>query len=155
PDEIDSRPACPSPAMPLRSRRFFEGLRARPMKMKKLGRTDVLVSEICLGTMTWGLQNTEAEAHAQMDYALARGINFFDTAGRYAVPPSAETDGKTEEIIGAWFKKTGNRDKVMLGSKVAGGGRPWVRGVRGIGGTSVREAIEGSLRRLQTDHIDL
>ena len=94
------------------------------MKMKKLGRTDVMVSEICLGTMTWGLQNTEAEGHAQMDYALEHGVNFFDTAEMYAVPPSAETYGKTEEIIGSWFKKTGNRDKVILASKVAGGGRP-------------------------------
>lgn len=125
------------------------------MKMKTLGRTDVMVSEICLGTMTWGLQNTEAEAHEQMDYALAHGINFFDTAEMYAVPPSAETYGKTEEIIGTWFKKTGNRDKVILASKVAGGGRPWVRGGKGIDGPSVREAVEGSLRRLQTDHIDL
>ena len=125
------------------------------MKTKKLGRTDVEVSEICLGTMTWGLQNTEAEAHAQMDYALTRGINFFDTAEMYAVPPSAETYGKTEEIIGTWFKKTGKRDQVVLASKVAGGGRPWVRGGRGIDGPSVREAVEGSLRRLQTDYIDL
>lgn len=125
------------------------------MRMKKLGRTDVLVSEICLGTMTWGLQNTEADGHAQMDYALDHGINFFDTAEMYAVPPSAETFGKTEEIIGTWFKKTGKRDKVILASKVAGGGRPWVRGGRGIDAPSVREAIEGSLRRLQTDYIDL
>lgn len=125
------------------------------MKKKKLGRTDVEVSEICLGTMTWGLQNTEAEGHAQMDYALARGVNFFDTAEMYAVPPSAETYGKTEEIIGTWFKKSGKRDQVVLASKVAGGGRPWVRGGRGIDGPSVREAVEGSLRRLQTDRIDL
>ncbi len=125
------------------------------MKMKKLGRTDVMVSEICLGTMTWGLQNTEAEGHAQMDYALEHGVNFFDTAEMYAVPPSAETYGKTEEIIGSWFKKTGNRDKVILASKVAGGGRPWVRGGRGVDGPGVREAVEGSLRRLQTDVIDL
>jgi aryl-alcohol dehydrogenase-like predicted oxidoreductase len=125
------------------------------MKMKKLGRTEVEVSEICLGTMTWGLQNTEADGHRQMDYALGAGINFFDTAEMYAVPPSAETYGKTEEIIGTWFKKTGNRDKVVLASKVAGGGRPWVRGGRGIDGPSVREAVEGSLKRLQTDVIDL
>jgi aryl-alcohol dehydrogenase-like predicted oxidoreductase len=125
------------------------------MKMNRLGRTDVTVSEICLGTMTWGLQNTEADGHAQMDYALAHGINFFDTAEMYAVPPTAQTYGKTEEIIGTWFKKTGNRDKVVLASKVAGGGRPWVRGGRGIDGPSVREAVEGSLRRLQTDVIDL
>jgi aryl-alcohol dehydrogenase-like predicted oxidoreductase len=125
------------------------------MRMKKLGRTDVSVSEICLGTMTWGLQNAEADGHAQMDYAVERGINFFDTAEMYAVPPSAETYGKTEEIIGTWFKKTGKRKDIVLASKVAGGGRPWVRGGRGIDGPSVREAVEGSLRRLQTDVIDL
>src|SRR5688572_7485593 len=125
------------------------------MKTRKLGRTEVEVSEICLGTMTWGLQNTEADGHAQMDYALERGINFFDTAEMYAVPPSAATYGKTEEIIGTWFKKTGKRNDVVLASKVAGGGRPWVRGGRGIDGPSVREAVENSLRRLQTDRIDL
>ncbi len=125
------------------------------MRMNKLGRTDIAVSEICLGTMTWGRQNTEAEGHAQMDYALERGINFFDTAEMYAVPPDASTYGKTEEIIGNWFARTGNRDKVVLASKVAGGGRPWVRGGRGIDGPSVREAVEGSLRRLRTDRIDL
>ncbi len=125
------------------------------MKMRKLGRTDAQVSEICLGTMTWGLQNSEAEGHEQMDYALAAGINFFDTAEMYAVPPSAETYGKTEEIIGNWFAARNNRDKVILASKVAGGGRPWVRGGKGIDGPSVREAIEGSLRRLKTDYIDL
>lgn len=125
------------------------------MKMNRLGRTDIEVSEICLGTMTWGLQNSEAEGHAQMDYALEQGVNFFDTAEMYAVPPSAETFGKTEEIIGTWFKATGKRDQVVLASKVAGGGRPWVRGGRGIDAAGVREAVEGSLKRLQTDHIDL
>jgi aryl-alcohol dehydrogenase-like predicted oxidoreductase len=125
------------------------------MKLKRLGRTDIMVPEICLGTMTWGLQNTEADGHAQMDYALERGINFFDTAEMYAVPPSPETFGKTETIIGTWFNARSNRDKVFLASKIAGGGRPWVRGGRGIDGPSVREAIEGSLRRLQTDYIDL
>lgn len=125
------------------------------MKMKTLGRTDISVSEICLGTMTWGKQNTEAEGHQQMDYAVEQGINFFDTAEMYAVPPDASTYGKTEEIIGSWFKKTGKRNDIVLASKVAGGGRPWVRGGRGIDGPSVREAVEGSLRRLQTDRIDL
>ena len=125
------------------------------MKMKKLGRTDVAVSEICLGTMTWGKQNTEAEGHAQMAYAVERGINFFDTAEMYAVPPDASTYGKTEEIIGNWFERTGKRDQIVLASKVAGGGRPWVRNGRGIDGPSVREAVEGSLRRLKTDRIDL
>lgn len=125
------------------------------MRMKKLGRTEVEVSEICLGTMTWGLQNSEAEAHAQMDYALGRGINFFDTAELYAVPPSAATYGRTEELIGTWFRKTGKRDHVVLASKVAGGGRPWIRGGRGVDAAGVREAVEGSLRRLATDYIDL
>lgn len=125
------------------------------MKMKKLGRSEISVSEICLGTMTWGLQNSEADGHAQMDYALDHGINFFDTAEMYAVPPSADTYGRTEEIIGTWFRKTGNRDRVVLASKVAGGGRPWVRNGRGVDGPSVREAVDGSLRRLQTDRIDL
>jgi aryl-alcohol dehydrogenase-like predicted oxidoreductase len=125
------------------------------MKMKTLGRTDISVSEICLGTMTWGKQNSEAEGHQQMDYAVEHGINFFDTAEMYAVPPDASTYGKTEEIIGTWFKKTGKRNDIVLASKVAGGGRPWVRGGRGIDGPSVREAVEGSLRRLQTDRIDL
>jgi len=125
------------------------------MKMKTLGRTAISVSEICLGTMTWGKQNTEAEGHQQMDYAVAQGINFFDTAEMYAVPPDASTYGKTEEIIGTWFKRSGRRNDIVLASKVAGGGRPWVRGGRGIDGPSVREAVEGSLRRLQTDRIDL
>ncbi|MGV3492021.1 MAG: aldo/keto reductase [Devosia sp.] len=125
------------------------------MKMNTLGRTTVQVSEICLGTMTWGKQNTEAEGHAQMDYAIEHGINFFDTAEMYAVPPDASTYGKTEEIIGTWFEKTGKRDQIVLASKVAGGGRPWVRGGKGIDGPSVREAVEGSLRRLKTDRIDL
>jgi aryl-alcohol dehydrogenase-like predicted oxidoreductase len=125
------------------------------MKMKKLGRTDLMVSEICLGTMTWGKQNTEAEGHAQMDYAITQGINFFDTAEMYAVPPDASTYGKTEEIIGNWFQKTGKRNDIVLASKVAGGGRPWVRGGRPLDAAGVREAIEGSLRRLKTDRIDL
>ena len=109
------------------------------MKMKTLGRTNVQVSEICLGTMTWGKQNTEADGHAQMDYAIEHGINFFDTAEMYAVPPDASTYGKTEEIIGTWFEKTGKRDQVVLASKVAGGGRPWVREGRGIDAAGVRE----------------
>ncbi|MBK8083922.1 MAG: aldo/keto reductase [Devosia sp.] len=125
------------------------------MKKNRLGRTDVMVTEICLGTMTWGKQNTEAEGHAQMDFAVDHGINFFDTAEMYAVPPDASTYGKTEEIIGNWFSRTGKRDSIVLASKVAGGGRPWVRGGRGIDAPSVREAVEGSLRRLRTDYIDL
>jgi len=129
------------------------------MLYRKLGRTGLDVSTICLGTMTWGEQNTEAEAHEQMDYALTQGVNFFDTAEMYAIPPKAETQGLTETYIGNWFKARGNRDKVILASKVAGrGAMNWLR----KDGSTVeqtpqqmREAIEGSLRRLQTDYIDL
>ena len=126
------------------------------MKYKKLGRTNIDVSLICLGTMTWGRQNSEAEGHEQMDYALDRGVNFFDTAEMYAVPPTAETYGKTEEIIGTWFAKTGNRDKVVLASKIAGPSLPWIRGGKYIiDRKNIMEAVEASLKRLQTDYIDL
>ena len=90
------------------------------MQYRRLGRTDLDVSLICLGTMTWGQQNTEAEGHEQMDYALDQGINFFDTAELYSIPPRAETQGSTERIIGSWFKSRGTRDKVILASKVVG-----------------------------------
>lgn len=126
------------------------------MEYRKLGRTDIDVSLICLGTMTWGNQNTEADGHEQMDYALERGINFFDTAEMYAVPPSAETYGKTETIIGTWFADRKNRDKVILASKIAGPGMPWVReGKSFINRANILDAVEGSLKRLQTDYIDL
>jgi len=125
------------------------------MKFNKLGRTDLQVSEICLGTMTWGRQNTEQDAHQQMDYALDQDINFFDTAELYAVPTIPESYGLTEQYIGTWFKKTGNRDKVILASKVAGAGVPWIRDGSPINATSIRKAVEGSLSRLQTDYIDL
>lgn len=126
------------------------------MLYRPLGRTGLKVSLICLGTMTWGRQNTEAEGHAQMDYALGRGVNFFDTAEMYAVPPNAETYGKTETIIGTWFKKTGNRSQVILATKVAGPGLPWVRGGKAvIDRKNIKEAVESSLKRLQTDYIDL
>ncbi|MEM7381926.1 MAG: aldo/keto reductase, partial [Bacteroidota bacterium] len=85
-----------------------------------LPQTDIKVSKICLGTMTWGRQNTEAEGHEQMDYALDQGINFFDTAELYPVPAKKELYAVTEEFIGSWFKKTGNRDRVVLASKIAG-----------------------------------
>ena len=129
------------------------------MHYRRLGRTDLKVSLICLGTMTWGQQNTEAEGHAQMDYALDRGVNFFDTAEMYSIPPKAETQGSTERIIGTWFKSRGTRDKVILASKVAGRSEnTWLR--EGEKPTEVSrdqivEAVEGSLRRLQTDWIDL
>ena len=93
------------------------------MKYRKLGLTDLEVSVICLGTMTWGRQNTENEGHEQMDYALEHGVNFWDTAEMYAVPPTPDTYGKTEEIIGSWFAKSGKREDVVLASKVAGQAR--------------------------------
>ena len=90
------------------------------MEYRKLADTDIELSLICLGTMTWGQQNSEKEAHEQMDYAFENGINFFDTAELYPIPPMAETQGKTEEYIGSWFKKNSNREKIFLASKVAG-----------------------------------
>ena len=93
------------------------------MKYHKLGDTDIDVSVICLGTMTWGEQNTPAQAFEQMDYAFSRGINFFDTAELYAIPPRAETYGRTEEIIGDWLRARGIRDRIILASKIAGPGR--------------------------------
>lgn len=126
------------------------------MEYRKLSRTNIDVSLICLGTMTWGMQNTEAEGHEQMDYALTQGINFFDTAEMYAVPPSPETYGKTEEIIGTWFAARKNRDNVILASKIAGPGLGWVRnGDYKIDRKNILDALEGSLKRLQTDYIDL
>lgn len=125
------------------------------MKYSKLGKTGLEVSRVCLGTMTWGQQNTEAEGHEQMDYALERGVNFFDTAELYAVPTSQKTQGRTEEIIGTWFQKSGKRHDVILATKVAGAGIPWIRDGEFLTGDSVRTAVEGSLKRLQTDYIDL
>lgn len=126
------------------------------MKYRKLGRTDLDVSAICLGTMTWGLQNTEAQGHEQMDYALEQGINFFDTAEMYAIPPSADTYGTTETIIGTWFADRGNREEVILASKIAGPSLSWVRnGQNYIDRKNILEAVESSLKRLQTDYIDL
>ena len=129
------------------------------MEYRVLGTSDLKVSNVCLGTMTFGEQNTEADGHEQMDYALDRGINFFDTAEMYAVPPRAETQGATERIIGTWFKKTGNRDKVILATKVAG--RSPMRWMRdgGIDTEQTRDqiefAIDRSLKNLQTDYVDL
>ncbi|TWB75403.1 aryl-alcohol dehydrogenase-like predicted oxidoreductase [Nitrospirillum amazonense] len=127
------------------------------MEYRRLGRTDVTVSAICLGTMTWGRQNTEAEGHAQMDYAFDRGVTFFDTAEMYAVPPTADTYGKTEEIIGTWFQATGRRTQVFLASKVSGPGpMPWVRGGQHrLDRTNIHADVDASLRRLRTDYIDL
>ena len=99
------------------------------MRYKTLGRTGITVSEICLGTMTWGSQNPESEAHEQLDYAVGQGINFIDTAELYPVTPlSAETQGLTEAYIGTWLKQRGKRDDVVIATKVAGPGRPYIRG---------------------------
>ena len=126
------------------------------MKYTTLPNTDTKVSKICLGTMTWGNQNTEAEGHNQMDYALENGVNFFDVAELYPVPANAETYGATEKIIGTWFKKTGNRDKIVLASKIAGGG-DYTAHIRkgGLNKENIIDAIHKSLKRLQTDYIDL
>ena len=115
------------------------------------------VSKICLGTMTWGQQNTEAEAHRQISYALDRGINMLDAAEMYPVPPRAETQGRTEEYIGTWFKKTGLRDKYILATKAAGPNPEfhYLRGGPRFTREQLMEAVDGSLRRLQTDCIDL
>ena len=126
------------------------------MKFKKLGTTDLDVSLICLGTMTWGTQNTEKDAFEQMDYSIGSGVNFFDTAELYSVPPNSESYGKTEVMIGNWFEKRKNREKIVLATKVAGPGCNWIRG----GGNNfdektIGEAIDGSLKRLKTDYIDL
>jgi len=131
------------------------------IEMRELGRTGVKVTSCCLGTMTWGTQNTEAEGHAQMDYALERGVTFWDTAEMYSVPPEAETQGNTERIIGSWFAaQPSRRDEVFLATKIAGRSKmvwtrdadvTWTRHTR----DQIDEAVEKSLRRLQTDHIDL
>ncbi len=126
------------------------------MEYRKLGRTDLDISLIGLGTMTWGMQNTQDQGFEQMDYALERGINFFDTAEMYAIPPSPNTYGATESIIGNWFKERGNRDRVILASKIAGPGLAWIReGANYIDKANILAAVESSLSRLKTDYIDL
>ncbi len=129
------------------------------MDYSELGRTGLQVSRVCLGTMTWGDQNTEAEGHEQMDYALDAGINFWDTAEMYSVPPKPETQGSTERIIGSWFKASGKRDKVILASKIAGRSpMSWTRENESMTRhtkSQIDEAVEKSLKRLQTDYIDL
>ena len=126
------------------------------MKYTTLPNTTLKVSKICLGTMTWGNQNTAAEAFEQMDYALSQGVNFFDTAELYPVPATPQTYADTERIIGNWFQKTGNREKVVLASKIAGAG-DYTKHIRTGGYTkqNIIEAVEGSLKRLQTDYLDL
>jgi len=126
------------------------------MEYRKLGRTGLDISLIGLGTMTWGWQNSQAEGFEQMDYALEQGVNFFDTAEMYAIPPSEAHFGTTETIIGHWFASRKNRDKVILASKITGPGLPWLRnGDNRINKKNILDAVEGSLNRLQTDYIDL
>ncbi len=126
------------------------------MKMNPLGRTGLMVSELCLGSMTWGTQNTEAEGHAQIDRSLDAGINFIDTAEMYPVNPIAkETIGRTEEIIGTWHAKTGRRGDYILATKHSGEGLGYVRDGAPISSKTIATTIEGSLKRLQTDYIDL
>ncbi|WP_099866240.1 aldo/keto reductase [Pararhizobium haloflavum] len=126
------------------------------MKYRKLGRTGLEVSALCLGTMTWGTQNTQAEAHEQMDYAVGKGINFFDTAEMYPTnPTSAETQGATEEIVGNWFRETGKRSDIVLATKATGPGPKWIRDGAKLGREDIVAAVDGSLKRLGTDHIDL
>jgi aryl-alcohol dehydrogenase-like predicted oxidoreductase len=127
------------------------------MRYNRLGSSDLRVSEICLGTMTWGEQNTEAEAHQQLDYAMSRGINFIDAAEMYPVPPRAETQGRTEAILGSWLKQQ-QRDKLIVATKIAAPrpGLTWVRdGALAVDRKNIEAAIDGSLKRLQTDYIDL
>jgi aryl-alcohol dehydrogenase-like predicted oxidoreductase len=128
------------------------------MHHRPLGRTGLQVSAVCLGTMTWGNQNTEAEAHAQLDLALDHGIDFIDTAEMYAVPPTAETYGKTETYIGTWLAARGRRDRIVLATKVVGPGSrfPYVRdGNPRLDARNINAAVDASLKRLQTDYIDL
>jgi aryl-alcohol dehydrogenase-like predicted oxidoreductase len=126
------------------------------MKYTKLPNTDIKVSKICLGSMTWGNQNTETEGHLQLDYAIDQGVNFIDTAEMYPVPATKETQGATSKVIGTWLKKTGNRDKVILASKIAGNG-DYTAHIRttGFSKQSIIDAVDNELKRLQTDYIDL
>jgi aryl-alcohol dehydrogenase-like predicted oxidoreductase len=128
------------------------------MKHNLLGSSGLRVSHVCLGTMTFGEQNTEADAHRQLDYALERGINFIDTAEMYPVPGRAETQGATERFVGSWIRKSGKRTDIILASKIAGPnpGMPWIRGAdHNLDATNIRAAVDASLQRLQTDYIDL
>jgi aryl-alcohol dehydrogenase-like predicted oxidoreductase len=128
------------------------------MQKNRLGETDLHVTRVCLGTMTFGEQNTEADAHSQLDYALERGINFVDTAEMYPVPGRAETQGATERFIGSWLKKSGKRGDIILASKIAGpnSSMGWIRGAKhNLDAANIRQAVEDSLRRLQTDYLDL
>ncbi len=127
------------------------------MKYTTLPNTDLKVSKICLGSMTWGEQNTEAEGHEQIDFALEQGVNFIDTAEMYSVPARPETQGSTERVIGSWLKKTGRREDVIIASKVAGPAEmvSHIREDLGFHKSAIKDAIHQSLKRLQTDYIDL
>ena len=129
------------------------------MEYRQLGNTDLKVSQICLGTMTWGQQNTQEDGFAQMDYAVEHGINFFDTAELYSIPPNARTYGSTETIIGNWFRARGKRDQIILASKVVGPGANWIPHIRHgqtrLDRKNIEAALHASLRRLQTDYLDL
>ena len=128
------------------------------MKYTNLPNTNLRVSKICLGTMTFGRQNSESEAHAQLDFALDKGVNFVDTAEMYAVPYTSETQGLTEQYIGSWINRTGNRDKIVLASKITGPGRGIFNDIRpnlDFSAVSMEDALHKSLKRLQTDYLDL
>ncbi|MEC7885450.1 MAG: NADP(H)-dependent aldo-keto reductase [Pseudomonadota bacterium] len=125
------------------------------MQYRKLGKTEEKVSVICLGTMTFGEQNSESDAHEQLSYAISNGVNFIDTAEMYAIPPKKETQGLTESYIGSWIKKYKKRDKYILATKVAGPGMDYIRGGTRLNKKQINEAIDSSLKRLKTDYIDL
>jgi aryl-alcohol dehydrogenase-like predicted oxidoreductase len=127
------------------------------MNYTQLPNTDIKVSKICLGSMTWGEQNTEAEGHAQLDYALDQGVNFIDTAEMYSVPGNPKTQGSTESIIGTWLSKTNNRDQVVLTSKITGPLRFFehIRKNLNFSKEALEDALNKSLKRLQTDYLDL
>lgn len=126
------------------------------MKYNELGESGIKVSEICLGSMTWGSQNTEVQAHQQMDLAVSKGVNFFDTAELYPTTPKAkQTQGRSEEIIGSWFKQSSKRDAIILGTKVTGRGPTWIQNGRSLSAQKIRQSLDESLTRLGTDYIDL
>ena len=130
------------------------------MQYRELGRTNLRVSAICLGTMTWGEQNSEAEAHAQLDYATENGVNFIDTAELYPVPPRAQTYGRTERYLGSWLEKRGRRDDLVIASKIAGPSRGedrqnYIRGGARFTRAQIHRACDASLERLRSDYIDL
>ena len=126
------------------------------MEYSLLGRSEQRVSKICLGTMTFGEQNTEAEAHLQLDFAVNEGVNFIDTAEMYPIPANKDTYGRTEEMVGSWLKDRGNRDKLVIASKIIGPGAfNYIRPSLNFSADSIKMALENSLKRLKTDYIDL